>query len=113
MDRGAWWATVHGVTKSWKQLSDFHFTLSIFYKASLNSHELPQLLVIWESLNFSIGFKGQYLVADFFLSVLLNILSHTLLACKFSVRESAYNIKELYVMSHIFVLLSRFFVSVL
>ena len=21
MDRGAWWATVHGVTKSWKQLS--------------------------------------------------------------------------------------------
>ena len=23
MDRGAWWATVHGVTKSWTQLSDF------------------------------------------------------------------------------------------
>ena len=22
MDRGAWWATVHGVTKSWIQLSD-------------------------------------------------------------------------------------------
>ena len=22
MDRGAWWATVHGVTKSWAQLSD-------------------------------------------------------------------------------------------
>ena len=21
MDRGAWWATVHGVTKSWTQLS--------------------------------------------------------------------------------------------
>ena len=21
-DRGAWWATVHGVTKSWTQLSD-------------------------------------------------------------------------------------------
>ena len=31
MDGGAWWATVHGVTKSWTQLSDFtsllHFTL--------------------------------------------------------------------------------------
>ena len=27
MDRGAWWATVHGVTKSWTQLSDFHFLL--------------------------------------------------------------------------------------
>ena len=22
MDRGAWWATVHGVTKSWTPLSD-------------------------------------------------------------------------------------------
>ena len=26
MDRGAWWATVHGVNKSWTQLSDFTFT---------------------------------------------------------------------------------------
>ena len=25
MNRGAWRATVHGVTKSWTQLSDFHF----------------------------------------------------------------------------------------
>ena len=25
MDREAWWATVHGVTKSWTQLSDPHF----------------------------------------------------------------------------------------
>ena len=24
-DREAWWATVHGVTKSWTRLSDFHF----------------------------------------------------------------------------------------
>ena len=23
MDRGAWWATVHGVAKSWARLSDF------------------------------------------------------------------------------------------
>ena len=23
MDRGAWWATVHGVAKSWTRLSDF------------------------------------------------------------------------------------------
>ena len=33
MDGGAWWATVHGVTKSRKQLSDFtsslHFTVVI------------------------------------------------------------------------------------
>ena len=26
MGRGAWWATVHGVAKSWTQLSDFTFT---------------------------------------------------------------------------------------
>ena len=26
MDRGAWWAAVHGVTKSWTWLSDFPFT---------------------------------------------------------------------------------------
>ena len=26
MDRGAWWATVHGVMKSWIWLSDFTFT---------------------------------------------------------------------------------------
>ena len=28
MDGGAWWATVHGVTKSRTRLSDFHFSLS-------------------------------------------------------------------------------------
>ena len=27
MDGGAWWAAVHGVTKSQTQLSDFTFTL--------------------------------------------------------------------------------------
>ena len=26
MDGGAWWAAVHGVTKSWARLSDFTFT---------------------------------------------------------------------------------------
>jgi len=26
MDRGAWWAAVHGVLKSWTRLSDFTFT---------------------------------------------------------------------------------------
>ena len=27
MDGGAWWATVHGVTKGWTRLSDFTFTI--------------------------------------------------------------------------------------
>ena len=26
MDKGAWWATVHGVAKSWTRLSDLTFT---------------------------------------------------------------------------------------
>ena len=26
MDGGAWWAAVHGVAKSWTQLTDFTFT---------------------------------------------------------------------------------------
>ena len=26
MDRGAWWAAVRGVTRSWTRLSDFTFT---------------------------------------------------------------------------------------
>ena len=29
MDRGAWWATVHGVAKSWTRLSDSTFTFTI------------------------------------------------------------------------------------
>ena len=29
-DGGAWWATVHGVTKSWTWLSDFSFTFFTF-----------------------------------------------------------------------------------
>ena len=29
MDRGAWQATLHGVTKSWTQLSNFHFSYNL------------------------------------------------------------------------------------
>ena len=29
MDGRAWWAAVHGVAKSWEQLSDFTFTFHI------------------------------------------------------------------------------------
>ena len=32
MDRGAWWATVHGVAKSRTRLSNFTFTLSTVNK---------------------------------------------------------------------------------
>ena len=35
MDRGAWWATVHGVAKSWTKLSDFTFSSIIITSAPL------------------------------------------------------------------------------
>ena len=35
MDGGAWWATVHGVAKSWTRLSDFTFTFT-FKDSSLS-----------------------------------------------------------------------------
>ena len=31
MGRGAWWAAVHGVAKSWTQLSNFPFTFSFMH----------------------------------------------------------------------------------
>ena len=36
MDGGAWWATVHGVSKSWTRLKDFTFTLLLGRKAMTN-----------------------------------------------------------------------------
>ena len=30
MDGGAWWAAVHGVAKSWTQLSDFTLTFHFY-----------------------------------------------------------------------------------
>ena len=30
IDRGAWWATVHGLAKSWTRLSDFPFPYGLF-----------------------------------------------------------------------------------
>ena len=40
MDRGAWWATVHGVTKRWTRLSDFHFHFSFSNSVGLLSGKL-------------------------------------------------------------------------
>ena len=30
MDRGAWWAAVHGVAKNWTRLNDFNFTFHFY-----------------------------------------------------------------------------------
>ena len=40
MGRGAWWATIHGVTKSWTRLSDQHYTL---YRWRHRTGEVRQL----------------------------------------------------------------------
>ena len=42
MDGGAWWAAVHGVTKSWTQLSDFTFTFHF--------HALEKKMVTYSSV---------------------------------------------------------------
>ena len=44
MDRGAWWATVHGVTKSQTRLSDFTFVHKII-KYSLGAGVKPSDVV--------------------------------------------------------------------
>ena len=44
MDGGAWWATVHGVTKSWTRLSDFTFTFNVILTVSLFCKLISQTL---------------------------------------------------------------------
>ena len=46
MDRGAWWATVHGVAKSWTLLSNFHFYPRLYHywlSPPCLSHPCPSL----------------------------------------------------------------------
>ena len=43
MDRGAWWATVHGFAKSRTQLSDFHFCLQLGFPYSSVGKNLPAM----------------------------------------------------------------------
>ena len=43
MDRGAWWATIHGVTKSWTRLSDFTFTFFHLFLLLLHQPHLRSL----------------------------------------------------------------------
>ena len=52
MDGGAWWATVHGVAKSWTQLSDFTFT---FHFQAGQVHLLPEIFT-WPSSFQSLEF---------------------------------------------------------
>ena len=40
MDRGTWWAIVHGVAKSWTGLSDFTFTFTFHSSVGLKGKSL-------------------------------------------------------------------------
>ena len=54
IDRGAWWATVHGVTKSWAFLLNYHLlsntSLNILLKISTSLTTLPVCLTLLDSL---------------------------------------------------------------
>ena len=43
MDRGGWWAAVHGITESWTRLSDFTFT---FHFHALEEEMAPHSSVL-------------------------------------------------------------------
>ena len=43
MDGGAWWATVHGVAKSWRRLSNLSFTVTTI-KESVRCHERSHMM---------------------------------------------------------------------
>ena len=45
MDGGAWWAAVHGVTKSWAQLRDFTFTFH--FHALEKEMATPSSILAW------------------------------------------------------------------
>ena len=67
MDRGAWWPTVHGVTKSWTRLSDFDFT-SHLLGFSFPNQGLNSGLWQWKCWVLTTGSPGNSLPI-FFLKV--------------------------------------------
>ena len=51
MDRGAWWVTFHGVSKSWTRLSNWALRVLTF-----NSHDL----ILIEESSQIYGFSGSH-----------------------------------------------------
>ena len=49
MDSGAWWATVHGVAKSWTRLSNFDHHLWEWKKQKPGYSEL-KTTIVWTSI---------------------------------------------------------------
>ena len=74
MDRGPWWAIVHGVTKSWTRLSDFTFTFTFTFKETKELYtenyktlvkEIKDDINRWERYSMFLGRKNQYCENDY------------------------------------------------
>ena len=52
MDRGTWQATVHGVAKSWTQLSDFTLSKQDFWIEMVRVDILTLFLMLWKHFQF-------------------------------------------------------------
>ena len=51
IDRGAWWITVHRVTKSWTQLRDWHTHMYVYICIEYSS--LRKFISVWNDLKWS------------------------------------------------------------
>ena len=58
MDRGTWWARVHGVAKSWTRLSDFTFFLSFYTHTHTHTH----IVLIHSSISGHLGLSIAWLL---------------------------------------------------
>ena len=64
MHRGAWWATVHGVTKSQTRLSNFTFTFTIQYStAQGGSVDDLRKKAVSDEYHIFCSYKGTFQVA--------------------------------------------------
>ena len=75
MDRGTWWATVHGDAKSWKGLSDLAATAAVLYlekqiflmhldnlKISVMSESYPLAQEVIQGIAYKIIFVSKLLI---------------------------------------------------
>ena len=80
MDRGDWWATVHGVAKSWTGLSEKHFHFFFFF-ILLSTETLPYVksLLLHVFLRNSQGISHILSIRVLFYSAQAPTLYHTYL----------------------------------
>ena len=97
MDGGAWWATVHGVAKSWTRLSDFtslHFIIILFNHLINCPTAFQSDCIIWyfpvnEGFNFSIPCQNVIIclfwivISLWFWSAILSCLMILIYSCTY------------------------------